>query len=212
MDMNGFLRAEIDVIDELIRKAEAKLKAPAPRSRRDGAQRRDFADRVLDQFRERIAKYPDVPFSHQANPEIRRLVGALNILEDEHLDAFHDGLRNTSYNSGSREMIELEGRLRDMGRALAHDKIPPRLNRYVVLLAAFPRDYGAIDREEKAFLFEAGYLLHDMREVIARATETYPDLGVREREQLQVVDEYISGVIDDFRLKDFTRRNFQEGR
>lgn len=205
-DMQDFLSAEIHVIEDLIKKQEARLQK---RVRTGSGQERPrgFADRVIEDMKSRIQKYDDIAFHRQANPEIRRLVGALSHMDEHHLTRLHDALRNTSYNYSSREMIDLDARLRDVAAGQS-DVAPPRLTRYTGLLNAFPRDYTAIDREEKSFLLEAAYLLHDFRSIIDQVLETYSDMSQDSREVLLTVDDYLKGVIEDFRLKDFNRTSF----
>lgn len=201
LDIQAFLQAEIDVVDELIRKAEAQLQQAAA-SR--GEPRPGFADRVLDELRARTEKYDDVAFHRHANQEVRRLVGALNRFERDLLSRLHDALRDTSYGFSSREMADLDSRVRDLTSGDSKSS-PPRLTRYLALLNAFPRDYNAVDREEKSFLLDAAYLLHDLRAVIARARESYRDLPAGDVKILEQVDNYLLGVLDDFRIKDFRR-------
>jgi hypothetical protein len=201
LDMGSFLQAEIEVAEELHRKAEAaQQQTQTTRAKpTDG-----FADRVMEELRARTAKYEDVVFHRQASVEIRRLVGALSRFDRDYLTRFHDALRDTSYSFSSREMVDLDSRLRDL-TSPGPKTAPPRLTRYVALLAAFPRDYNAVDREEKSFLVDAAYLLHDLRTVIERVGDSYQDLGEDDKKILREIDAYLIGVLDDFRLKDFRR-------
>lgn len=201
LDMQGFLQAEIAVVDELIGKAEASLQqAHAPRAHPKPA----FADRILEELRARTEKYDDVAFHRQASPEIRRLVGALSTLERDLMTQLHDALRDTTYSFSSREMADFESRLRDL-TSPGGKSAPPRLTRYIALLNAFPRDYHAVDREEKSFLVDAAYLLHDLRGLIERARESYRNLAAEDTARLKNVDGFLAALLDDFRIKDFRR-------
>lgn len=201
LDMQAFLQAEIDVVEELIRKAEAQLQQAQASQ---GAPRPGFADRVIQELSARTEKYGDAAFHRHAKQEIRRLVAALSRFERELMSQMHDALRETSYGLSSREMAELDSRLRDLTSADGKSA-PPRLTRYVALLNAFPRDYNAVDREEKSFLVDAAYFLHDVRAVIERARESYRDLAARDVSRLAQVEEYVTAVLEDFRIKDFRR-------
>jgi len=158
----------------------------------------------LRRLRARIEKYEDIVFHKQASPEIRRLVGAVSVLERDYMPQLHDALHDTSYSFSSREMVDLDSRLRDVASPGGKDA-PPRLTRYLALLGVFPRDYNTVDREEKAFLVDAAYLLHDLRGVIQRVRESYKELSSERRNWLDRVDGYLSSILDDFRLKDFRR-------
>ena len=201
LDMGAFLQAEIDVVGELISKAEAQVQQAQEAK---GRPRPGFADKILEQLRARTEKYEDVAFHRQANPEIRRLVGALSLLEREYMTPLHDALRDTTYNFSSREMADFDSRLRDLTSQGAKAP-PPRLTRYLALLSAFPRDYNAVDREEKAFLVDAAYLLHDLRGLIERVRESYKDLAARDKGSIEQADSFLLSVLEDFRLKDFKR-------
>ena len=201
LDMQAFVQAEIEVVDGLIHKAEAQLQQNQGAR---GRPRPGFADRILEELRARIEKYEDIVFHKQASPEIRRLVGAVSVLERDYMPQLHDALHDTSYSFSSREMVDLDSRLRDVASPGGKDA-PPRLTRYLALLGVFPRDYNTVDREEKAFLVDAAYLLHDLRGVIQRVRESYKELSSERRNWLDRVDGYLSSILDDFRLKDFRR-------
>ncbi len=202
LDMQRFLQAEIDVVDELIRKAEAQLQQA--QASQGAAPRAGFADRVIAELSARTEKYGEVPFHRHARQETRRLVAALGRFERELMSQMHDALRETSYGLSSREMADLDSRLRDLASPDGKSA-PPRLTRYAALLNAFPRDYNAVDREEKSFLVDAAYLLHDVHAVIERARESYRDLAPEDLSRLEQVDGYVLAVLEDFRIKDFRR-------
>jgi len=89
IDVSSFLLAEISAIEELIGREEQRVMAgparPAP------AREPSFADKVLEENRKRITKYPEVPFHADAGEEVRRLVGALGtILEEAALPLLSD--------------------------------------------------------------------------------------------------------------------------
>jgi hypothetical protein len=204
LDLSRFLAVEISVIEELIKKEEENLNQEP--SRTDGEPKKDFADKVLEKLRERIEKYPDVRVHRDANPEIRRLVGALTDLDEKFMPELHDALKNTNYSFNSQVMMNLDSQIRSLGSS-STESVPQRLTRYAALLNVFPRDYKAIDREEKAFILEASFFLHDLLDILLQVRSDYDSLGTRERRKLDSVVARVEGIVEDFRLKDFKRKS-----
>lgn len=204
LDLSRFLAVEISVIEELIKKEDQKLQQEPARA---GAPRKkDFADNVLEQLRRRIEKYKDVRAHRDANPEIRRLVGALTDLDASYMPELHDALKSTNYSFNSQVMMNLDSQLRSLCSS-SGEPVPQRLTRYVTLLNVFPRDYTAIDREEKTFILESSFFLHDLLDILLQVRSDYESLGQTERKKLDSVVERVEGIIEDFRLKDFKRRS-----
>ena len=78
VDISSFLLAEISAIEELIDREEKRI-AQEP-VKPDPQKQQSFADRVLEENRQRIIKYPDISFHNDASEETRRLLGALSDL------------------------------------------------------------------------------------------------------------------------------------
>jgi hypothetical protein len=203
LDLGQFLAVEVGVIEELLKKEEDKLnQQPVSRENR---KREDFADRVLKELQAKIEKYADTPVHKTANPEIRRLVGALNELDQKYMPELQDALKNTNYAFNSQVMMALDSQLRSLTSS-GTDPVPARLTRYLTLMGVFPRDYKAVDREEKAFILEASFFLHDLLDILTQVKSDYTRMTADEAEKLEDVTSYVEGVIEDFRLKDFKRR------
>lgn len=201
-DVSTFLLAEISAVDELIKREEAKIAAgPVPDERSVG----DRVERILEEQRERVRKYPDVPIHATANEEIRRLVGAMSTLEAEHWPRLSGCLRDTTYSRSSLTMTNLESRLRYLA-SLGTDGVPGALSRYLYHLNRFPRDYPAIDREEKEYILESAFFLHDLNDILERVVLNYPRLDEARKRGLQGVQQFVQGVILDFRVKDLKRQ------
>jgi hypothetical protein len=200
VDVSSFLLAEIGAIEELIRREEARTVLPPPEPPRT-----DIADKVIEENRRRIARYRDAAFHPDASEDARRLLGALQQLADEHWPALAAALRETASNMNSLEMLNLDSQLRYLS-APGRDGIPQFLVRYVGQLKKFPRNYAAIDREDKEFILEAAFFLNDLLTILERVRRVYTDLGASAREMLGDAIDFTWGVIGDFRLKDLKRR------
>ena len=72
----------------------------------------------------------------------------------------------------------------------------------------FPRDYKALDREEKAYIMESAFFLNDVSELIRIVLKDNQIQSPSEKEKLDEVSTFMKEVIGDFRLKDLKRSNF----
>jgi hypothetical protein len=202
-DISSFLLAEISAIDELITREDERITLGPIRV--EGPKGPDLADRVLEENRRRIEKYTDVPFHKDAGEEVRRLLGALDTLAQEHWAELTGALRNTSYSMTSLDMLNLDSQLRFLS-SMDREEAPQFLIRLVAQLRKFPRNYSAIEREEKEFVLEAAFFLNDLFSIIERVKRVYTDLAADETKTLDSVLAWVWGVISDFRLKDFKRK------
>lgn len=203
IDISSFLIAEISAIEELIAREEQRIMAGPPRAAAE--KEPSFADKVLEENLKRIEKYPEVPFHDDAGEEVRRLVGALSDLEKDHWPDLTTALRDTMYAMSSPEMLALDSQLRFLA-STNREEIPQILMRLVAQLGKFPRNYPAIDREEKEYILEAGFFLNDLFTVLERVQRVYTEMGAREKRVLGEKMSHVWEIINDFRLKDFKRR------
>jgi hypothetical protein len=201
-DISSFLLAEISVIEELIAREEKKVMSmPFKKVTR---KKKSIADRVVEENRRRIQKYEDIPIHNDANEEVRRLLGALNELDTRYWGALAVVLRNTPYSMNSLQMVNLESQLRHLS-SLTDDGVPQRLESYLSLLRAFPRDYHAIDREEKEYILEVAFFLHDLADILEVVRKSYEDIESFKKDDLDKIIDFVNGIIADFRLKELKR-------
>jgi len=206
-DISNFLLAEISAVEELVGREEARLESGAPaEEHKESISER--VDRIVEENLQKIRRYPEVAFHPSASEEIRRLLGALKTLVDEHWPRLSAILRDSSYGRGSTAMVQLESQLRYLGDP-GRDGVPSGLSRYLYHLNRFPRDYPAIDREEKEYILETAFFLHDLGEILERVIQDSAGLPPPRRQGLQAVQEYVQGVIRDFRVKELKRRKQQ---
>ncbi|MCX7032174.1 MAG: hypothetical protein NTU62_18945 [Spirochaetes bacterium] len=200
VDVSSFLLAEIGAIEELIKREEDRIVLPPPSEPRP-----DIADKVIEENRKRIVKYRDSGFHPDASEDARRLLGALQQIAEDHWPALTSALRETASNMNSLEMLNLDSQLRYLS-APGRDGVPQFLARYTGQLKRFPRNYAAIDREDKEFILEAAFFLNDLLSILERVRRVYKDLNAQAKESLGAAIDFTWGVIGDFRLKDLKRR------
>jgi hypothetical protein len=204
VDISTFLLAEISAIEELVKREEAKIMEKPPA--KPAVPGKAFVDQILEENRRRIEKYPDVAFHPDAREEVRRLFGALHKLEQEYWPVLYSLLRNTSYSLNTKSMIGLETQLHTLGGD-GRGGVPARLERYLINLGRFPRDYALLEKEEKDYILESAFFLHELDEILLSARKKHePALKDDERKQLNEIIAYITCVIADFRLKDLKRK------
>ena len=204
LDLAQFLSVEVGVIEELLKKEDDILNqqpVSTAKTKKEG-----FADRVLKELQAKIEKYSDIHVHRDANPEVRRLVGALNDLDQKYMPELQDALKNTNYAFNSQIMMALDSQLRSFS-STGNDLIPARLTRFITLMNVFPRDYKAVEREEKSFILEASFFLHDLLDILTQVKSDFTPMTKIEADKLGRVTSYVEGVIEDFRLKDFKRRS-----
>ena len=203
VDVSSFLLAEISAIEELIQREEQRVMAGPVREATGRAP--SFADKVLEENRKRIARYPDIHFHNDAGEEVRRLLGALSDLERDHWPSLSSALRETMYSMNSSEMLTLDSQLRFLA-SINREETPQFLSRLVTELRKFPRNYSAIDREEKEYVLEGAFFLNELFMVLERVKRVYTDMRADDKRILEDSLAWVWGVISDFRLKEFKRK------
>lgn len=204
VDISSFLMAEISAVEELLRREEQRV-ASGQAGEPGGETVAERVDRIVQENLEKVRKYPEAAFHPVASEELRRLLGAMGRLEAKHWEILAHCLRDTAYYRSSLTMVNLEGKLRHLA-ARGSDGVPSGLSRYFYHANRFPRDYLAIDREEKDYILECAFFLHDLNDILERVAANYPQLDPGSRAGLREVQEYIQGMLRDFRLKEFRRK------
>jgi hypothetical protein len=206
MDMSLFLHAELTTVRELQQKEEERAgrehnraanKASESRRKKPGS----FADKIIQENREKIKKYPDKKVHPDASFEIRKLFGAMSEFEHKYWPDIERCMRKIAPSVFSGPRVVLERRIFDLWSD-TKEGVSPRLATYVSLFSRFPRSMRDLEREEQRFIVDSGYLLNDLYREIG-LIRTNDILRVDERNFLEKMYEYVHTVIDDFRLTDF---------
>ena len=222
LELFRFLEAEKEAVVSLISQAEnnrdedaakAKTKAARPdvKTRHsakvdEGEERISFADRLIQEFAERIKKYPEIIIHQDAAFEMKKLFGALSCLEKDYWGTVDRIIRSMYGSKRFRDSIDLEPEINRMCTP-GLDGLPQALGTYHRLLERLPRDYHEIEREEQRCLVNAAVLLKRMQAEVIRAFDVGSKLEDHDHEKLSEAKVFIDGMIDDFRLKDLGRFN-----
>jgi len=104
----------------------------------------------------------------------------------------------------SSEMLAMDSQLRYLCSPGGNES-PQFLSRLLIELKKFPRHYPSIDREEKDYILESSFFLHDLFMMLERVKRVYTDMAEARRNVVQGCLDYVWTVITDFRLKDLKR-------
>lgn len=206
IDLARFVFAELEVIRRLKQQAEQKhIRDEEKRFKKRAGVRQtlDLADRVLEQHRKQIEKYPDLPMDSRASTEIKKLFGALDSLEKQFWPPFESLLRRIYPSYYANPRVELEPRIYALCPGAGSS--PPILGRYEALLLRIPRSQTDVEWEEKHLLIEAAFLLHGF--VTALGELPLEDCTDEEREMVEKLQDYVHILITDFRLTDLKPTN-----
>jgi hypothetical protein len=203
VDVSSFLLAEVSAIEELIEREEQRVVRGV---RRENTEKKPtIADKVVDENRKRIEKYREASFDPDVGEEVRRLAGALNTLLTERWVDLGVALRDTMYAMTSSEMLTLDSQLRFLASPRG-EEIPQFLTRLETQLRKFPRNYAAIDREEKEYVLETAFFLNDLFLVLERVKRVYTEMPAEQKQVLEDNLAFVWALVSDFRLKDLKRK------
>ncbi len=226
LDLMKFLEAEREAVKTLLEQAENRINTektvvkpargasgrstagkPASTVVENTEERISFADRLIQEFAERIEKYPEIIIHPDAAYEIKKLFGALSCVEKDYWSTVDRIIRNITGSKRFRDSIDLDPEINRMC-ITGTEGIPSALGTYHRLLERLPRDYKEVEREEKRCLVSAAGLLKKLQMEIIKALDSGSgNLEDEEKQKLTEAKVYIDGMIDDFRLRDLARLN-----
>lgn len=206
IDLTRFVLAELEVIRQLKKREEEKIvEAEEKRFKKRSKPKPtiSIADRVLEQNRKQIEKYPDLPMDERASFEVKKLFGALNVFEKEFWPPLEKMLRHIYPSYYANPRVDLEPRIYALCPGAG--SAPPIISRYEALLLRIPRSLNDLEWEEKRLVLEAAFLLHALVGVIEHLP--LEDCTDEERAIVEKTREYVHILITDFRLKDLKPTN-----
>jgi len=201
-DPARFLDDELKAFEDLEtvtleREQAISLREEARRRRLAGE---SFADKVLDEYRQRIEHYPALEIHPDADPEIARLYGAMELLDKRYWSSLETYLRRAFPRAGQIDRMNIEQRFWRFV-ATRKGRLPEELERYRRTLAAPSASKKEIIRETQEALKSVAFFLHDLLGVCEQALQQ-----VAPGDDVNKALEYIQGMIGDFRIKDLKRR------
>ena len=201
-DPNRFLKEEIEAFNELevsvLKKEQANALREEARRRRLAGE--SFADKVLDEYRQRIEHYPVLEIHPDADPEIERIYGAMDLLDKRYWGSLEAYLRRAFPQAGQIDRMNIEQRFWRFV-ATREGRLPEELELYRRTLAAPSATKKEIIRETQEAIKSVSFFLHDLLDVCEQASaQISPD------DEVQKAIDYVRAIISDFRIKDLKRR------
>ena len=207
-DPARFLCDEIESLLDIEKKEREKINNAAMKRgtekqikvKKNEGEKKDFADRVLEQIMAKIEKYPDIHIHQNANPEIRKLIGTLidfDLTRWTYFEKLSKKYRINRYDPG---FTRVEKMLDNFTRIYTDD-IPARIAGYRSMLYSSLARNKDIGKEEKLIILECAFLVKSLKEILTALTLN-PELLPDEKKKLIESVEYLDRITDDFRLKD----------
>jgi hypothetical protein len=188
-----FLANEVRILKELEKMAEEKL-APPPEIAPSNA------DRMLEEFAERIRAYPLLEFSRKADEEAQRLAGALADFYENWGQCFPRVRAIPPGTKAVRLARALESRLYHHFEASRVDSYPPVLFDLAMALERITTGERERERLCKVYLKESGFVCNLISELLDELIEMRhgDKAGVYESAKFD-----IDAIIHAFRLREF---------
>jgi len=206
MDLARFIQAEVDAVMELeareLREIK-KLKEKKQASLMEAREKKDTAQKVIEENLRRIQHYPEFDFEHEASQELKKLIGAMHWFEKAYWIPLDALFRTSGSSRQANSRVALEMRWRDFCSP-GREGVPLRLAKYKSLLGRFPRDISAVEWEERQLLFEAATFLGLLRDFLNEAAGE-DRFDITEREKIREGQTILEGILVDFRLADLIR-------
>ena len=222
IDLQRFLQVELKIVQQMIAREEAEFNrsedAAYQRERDPGvgngnngqneggdkAQTGDFADRVIAQMQRKAEKYPPAGLDSSEVWEVDHLYGGVQKFERElwpPVDRLYRRLYPSRYD-GPR--LTLETKLLELAE-VRMGGIPQSLHTLQLLMGRFPRNYREIEWEKKNTILKAAFFLHTLKGELEKLRhESY--LSDEDRRAVHSALEYVTTLIEDFRLKDLKEK------
>ena len=204
MDMATFLHVEMTVVEDLIKTEKEKLIKAANReikTKEKQEEKKDFADRVIEENRRRIAKYPPIHIHKHASEDVERLYGTLSAISSQFWADIESFIRKSYPSAINNPRRRLEERILALCDTM-HGGLPTRVSRYKSLFDWKAPDSPEIVKEERKVLLDAAFFLYDLTDVFAEMLNS-PNLEPWEHESVEKMRRYVHTVIEDFRMREF---------
>ena len=213
IDLTNFLYAEMSVIRELAEREERKKETAQVRSdikekQEKKKKEKDFADKIIEEHRKRIEKYPELELPLAASFEIKKLFGMFRQFDREHWPYLSALFRN-AHNTVSYETRDLLENSETELALVRGDGLPPVLHRYRLLLTARPKDWSQLEVEEKNLVLGAAFFLHRV-DMVASKVLKQEEVAEEKREGVEKSLDFLHSVVADFRLSDLKPQGLEE--
>ena len=201
-DPEKFLEEEFKAYKDLEAQTHEKERVASVRTeaRRRRLAGESFANKVLDEYRQRIEHYPVLDIHDDADPEVARLYGAMDLLDKRYWGILETYLRQAFPRAGQIDRMSIEQRFWRFV-ATRKGRLPEELERYRRTLAAPSAANKEKIREAQETVKTVAFYLHDLLDVCEQAVQQIPP-----NEEVDKALGYVRDMISDFRIKDLKKR------
>lgn len=189
---------EFRSIRQMVQERQRNLQQKAEAMRRNLAGE-THADKILEEYKQRIEDYGKVDIHPNADPEVAKLYGAIAYFDSYYWDSLETYLRQAFPQPGQIDRMSIEHRFWRFVSS-SEDKVPNALERYERVLGDVAASNNEKLKEAREAIKLLAFFLHELLSVCERAKEQLePDAHIKN------ATEYVSKVIEDFRLKSLKR-------
>jgi hypothetical protein len=201
-DLTLFLGTEIQVVKTLLERAQDELANPKLPPPKPASKKVSYADRIVEQLRERIKDYPGLglPEHAEKSPDVDKLYGTLRWFRRELWEVLYPVFLGKC---ASPALFTADV---DLGAlTLQGDKWPKEVEAYVALYQG-NAELSQIARAQNRCLLLGAQLLQRIRRILDSAV-TEPALTPQERDVVKKAQAFVTRVLADFRLKELAARS-----
>jgi len=204
VDMATFFKAEWEVVRaynemEDYRKDQRAQKRHSAKKTKPQSDK-SYADRVLEQLKERIVKYPRLPIHEEASEDMERLYGAISLFDKRYWSDLDQVFREYYPIRHSRPTSQVETMLVNLA-APSSGRLPRVLGRYVNMLSSEEMGLSIITKEHKRCILEGAFFFHEVRKFIINF-QNDQKLSEIDSQKVKKVLTFVEQVLEDFRLRD----------
>ncbi|MCG8569462.1 MAG: hypothetical protein MJB14_04930 [Spirochaetes bacterium] len=227
MDLSIFLMAEIDVVGELISKEELNYIEKQKEDKQKKEKQPTFADKVFEDNRKKILKYPRIKLTLDADEELEYLMGAVRTLINNYWPAIIIIFKDKKHTQSGDRLNDIYNKLLSQ---FDYTGSVPITRHYVDSLNTIGNQ-KKIDYEHRFIMQETAFLLNDIADLLKDILEKDELPEPEQRllienhlisqgnkwftkefqshsniESFQKVMSYLEGIILDFRLQGIKKR------
>ena len=181
MDVSVFIIAEIEAVEELYKREEARKKIEIiDRIDKKIDDKSSFADKVMEENRKKIEKYPKVSLGNDASEEVERLLGAVRDFLNNYWPAITIIYKENRYNSDNEKLNNYFHKLLS---TYDYKGDMPIARHYIDAINRKPKDFKKIDYEYRFILQETAFLLNDILDTLT---------GLLEMDKIPSIDKKIN--------------------
>ncbi len=197
MNVTRFLQDEELHLKKLI--ANAEMKAQKLEAKKEATKKpapKGFADKLLEEFEERIAEYDSIPMPEGGSVELGKLYGAIEEFDKKYWQEVVSFIsKNYSISIGHN----LENALLSLSTS-GSGETPRGLERYMITLQGLGNKSPDYSKETQEAMKMAAFFLHDTLSVLEKSRYRSPLSP-----PLEEAYSYLQRVIRDFRLTHLKR-------